>query len=71
MMPYLSYGQMDEEDIKSIIAYIRTLKPVKNDVPGSVSDFPMNFIINLIPKKAQFTTKPEKSDLSKLWEISC
>jgi mono/diheme cytochrome c family protein len=63
IMPYLSYGQMDEEDIKSIIAYIRTLKPVKNDVPGSVSDFPMNFIINLIPKKAQFTTKPQKSDL--------
>ena len=48
IMPYLNYGQMDEEDIRSIIAYIRTLIPVRNQVPESASDFPMNFIINLI-----------------------
>ena len=42
VMPFRYYGQMDEEDIKSIIAYIRTLKPIKNDVPKSSSDFPMH-----------------------------
>ena len=51
VMPYHNYGRMDEEDIKSIIAYIRTLKPIKNDVPASVPDFPMSIIINTIPNK--------------------
>jgi mono/diheme cytochrome c family protein len=63
VMPYIYYGQMDEEDIKSIIAYIRTLKPVENDVPGSTSDFPMNLIINTIPVKAHLSKRPEKSDV--------
>ncbi|GAB1429668.1 c-type cytochrome [Ignavibacteria bacterium] len=64
VMPYHYYGQMDPEDIKCIIAYIRTLKPIKNDVPKSESDFPMNFIINTIPQKAQFTTLPPKTDIA-------
>lgn len=62
IMPCATYGKMDEEDIKSIIAYIRTLKPIKNEVPKSSSDFPMNFIINTIPKKASFTNLPPKTD---------
>lgn len=62
VMPYPYYGKLDPEDIKSIIAYIRTLAPIHNDVPASVSDFPMNIIINVIPGKAQPTTKPNPSD---------
>ncbi len=63
VMPYHNYGLMDEEDIKSIIAYIRTLKSIKNEVPESTSDFPMNFIINVIPQKAKLTKKPPETDI--------
>ncbi len=63
VMPYHYYGRMDEEDIKSIIAYIRTLKPIKNEVPASVPDFPMNIIINTIPAKASLTKKPAETDV--------
>lgn len=63
VMPYHYYGRMDEEDILSIIAYIRTLKPIKNVVPESKSDFPMNIIINTIPEKAALTKRPDKSDV--------
>jgi len=63
VMPYHYYGRMDEEDIKSIIAYIRTLKPIKNDVPKSSPDFPMSIIINTIPSKASFTKMPAKTDV--------
>lgn len=56
VMPYTHYAKMDTEDIYSIIAYLRTLTPIDNSVPESVSDFPMNIIINTIPKKAT----PEK-----------
>ncbi|HET6556832.1 MAG TPA: cytochrome c [Prolixibacteraceae bacterium] len=63
IMPSHYYGQMDQEDIKSIIAYIRTLKPIENKVPESTSDFPMNFIINTLPHKASFTKLPPKTDV--------
>lgn len=62
LMPYLSFGQLDEEDILSVIAYIRTLPTIKNDVPESTSDFPMNFIINTIPQKPHFQKKPSPTD---------
>jgi mono/diheme cytochrome c family protein len=63
LMPYPYYGLMDEEDIMSVIAFIRTLKPITNNVPESVSDFPMNFLLNTIPKKAHFSKRPEKNDV--------
>ena len=63
VMPFHYYGQMDEEDIKSIIAYIRTLKPIASNVPESKSDFPMNFIINTIPHEPSFTKLPPKTDV--------
>jgi cytochrome c2 len=63
VMPYKYYGRMDEEDIKSIIAYIRTLNPIKNEVPSSSPDFPMSILINTIPEKASFTKMPAKTDV--------
>ncbi len=34
LMPYVQYNRMAREDLLSIIAYIRTLKPIKNKVPA-------------------------------------
>jgi mono/diheme cytochrome c family protein len=62
LMPYPYYGRMDREDIYSIIAYVRTLEPITNPVPDSEPDFPMNFILNTIPKPAEPETRPEPSD---------
>lgn len=62
VMPYPYYGKMDPEDIKSVIAYLRTLPPIANEVPKSVSDFPMNFIINIIPQKATPGKLPDTTD---------
>lgn len=63
VMPHPAYGQMDEEDILSIIAYVRSLKPVESIIPQPVSHFPMNFIINTIPKKASFKKMPDKQNV--------
>jgi len=63
LMPYPYYGKMDREDIYSIIAFVRTLTPIKNDVEESVPDFPMSFIINTIPQKADPQKRPEKTDV--------
>lgn len=63
IMPHHNFGQMDRKDIESVIAYIRTLKPISNETEKSSSDFPMNFIINTIPKKAQFMDMPPSTDV--------
>lgn len=63
IMGYHRFGQMDQEDIYSIIAYIRTLAPVKKDIPASEADFPFNFIINTLPRKAEFQKRPSETDL--------
>jgi cytochrome c2 len=63
VMPYTMYGKIDKEDIYDIIAYIRTLEPIQNEVPPSAPEFPMNFIINTIPGDAEFSTKPAKEEL--------
>ena len=63
VMPYLYYGKMDDEDIYSIIAFIRTLEPIENQVPESTSNFPMNFILNTIPQKGTPVKRPDPSDL--------
>jgi mono/diheme cytochrome c family protein len=62
IMPYMQYGQMDQEDLYSIIAYIRTLKPIEKANEESHPDFPMNFIINTIPTKQATTTRPDKAN---------
>lgn len=62
LMPHPNYGKSDREDIYSIIAYIRTLEPIVNEIPESVPDFPMNFIINTIPQKPQFLKIPNQRD---------
>ena len=62
IMPHPNFGQLDEVDIKSVIAYLRTLDPVEYDPEPSESDFPMNFIINLIPQKAQLKPAPSRDN---------
>ncbi|WP_348810799.1 c-type cytochrome [Flavobacterium maritimum] len=62
VMPHAHFGKMDREDVYSIIVYLRSLKPIENIVSDSKPDFPMNFIINTIPQKAEFSKIPSKSD---------
>lgn len=62
MMPYHNFGLLDRKDIEAVIAYIRTITPIENNIEKSVSDFPMNFIINTFPLKATFSEMPSKTN---------
>lgn len=63
VMPHANYGRMDKEDLFSIIAYLRTLNPIENNVKDAEPDFPMNIIINTIPRKAHFSVLPSKTNI--------
>lgn len=63
VMPHDNYGVLDTEDIEAVIAYLRTLKPLEYKVPESEYDFPMNFIVNTIPQKANFSKRPDSTNI--------
>lgn len=50
MMPYMGFREMSDEDAKSIVAYVRTLKPIHNQIQPRKLDFPVNFLVKSSPK---------------------
>jgi hypothetical protein len=63
LMPYLQVNMMSEEDILSIIAYVRTLNPVQNMVPATRLNFPMSLIVRTIPEKHTPHPDPDTSNI--------
>ncbi len=49
VMPYKAYANLTTNDAYALVAYIRTLDPIKYKVPKSDPDFPMNLILRTIP----------------------
>ncbi len=36
-MPWQNYGQLEDEDLKAIFAYLKSIKPIKNPVPQPIA----------------------------------
>ena len=66
-MPYLTYREtLSDGEILDIIAYLRTLKPVKND-PGHTSvGFPISMFIRGAPKPLEASPPPAPSPSDKM-----
>jgi mono/diheme cytochrome c family protein len=62
IMPYELFSKMDEEDIKAVIAYLRSVPPVKTNHPKSKPDFPVNLIMRTFPRQVSFEKRPDISD---------
>jgi mono/diheme cytochrome c family protein len=63
MMPYESFRDMSDEDVRSVVVYLRSLKPIKKQTPPVKLDFPVNLLIKLAPKPLEGPVKePDKSD---------
>jgi len=62
IMPYPNYGRSAEDDVTSILAYIRTLPPIANSVPPRTLEMPMNLIVRTIPQPASFAPRPAPAD---------
>ena len=50
VMPYPNFASLDDEDVKSIVVYLRTIPPVKNVVPTRQLPGPLEYIVKTIPK---------------------
>ena len=64
LMPYPSYGKTDPEDIMCIIAYMRTLPAIQNEVPPHQLDFPLNILVNTMPSRAAMQKKPDSNNIT-------
>ena len=63
-MPYTSYREMSDEDLASIIVYLRSVPPVKNQLPTTKMPFPLNFFIQNVPQPVTAAVQPpNQSDL--------
>jgi hypothetical protein len=62
VMPYLYYRYLSTGDVRSIIAYIRTLPAIAFQPPESKADFPVNIIMHTFPKPADPMVIPSKED---------
>lgn len=69
LMPYLSYNHLTKEDLYSLVAYIRSLAPIKNVVPDGTLDFPLNLIVKTMPPKSfNPSSEPDKNNPIKYGE---
>jgi mono/diheme cytochrome c family protein len=62
VMPWEIYGQMDPEDIHSIIAYIRSLPAVDGANTPSEPEFPFTLIMRTLPKQGQPKRLPGRDE---------
>ena len=50
LMPYMDYRALDDEDVKSIVVYLRTIPPVRNQMPTRQLPGPLEYIVKTMPK---------------------
>ena len=63
IMPYLNYREMPDEDLASVIVYIRSLAPVRNPLPQTEIIFPVKYLIRGAPEPVTaWVPQPDLSD---------
>lgn len=67
MMPYEHFRDMSDEDLASIVVFIRSMKPVRNPLPNSKINFPVNYLIRSVPQPVEGTVAgPDPNDKVKV-----
>lgn len=66
IMPYSHYREMTDEDVASVVVYLRSLPAVRNPVPPTEIIFPVKYLIRSVPKPLTSpVNEPSSSDLAK------
>lgn len=70
LMPYTAYNRMAKEDLYSIIAFLRTLKPIHNPIPDRQLQVPIGMVYPApaLQPSIEGNTRPAESDRLKYGE---
>lgn len=49
LMPYFEYKNLSDEDLASVVAYVRSVPGVRNSLPPSQIKFPVNLLVRGVP----------------------
>ena len=58
MMPYQNFAKMSDEDLASVITYIRSLPAVQREHPETAIPFPVSRLINSVPQPIEGAVPP-------------
>jgi mono/diheme cytochrome c family protein len=62
LMPYMMFRNVSQEDIYSIVTYIRTLEPVENDVPKRELAIPIEAVMPTTPPPVVWQEAPDRQN---------
>jgi len=68
LMPYQGFRKMSDEDVYSVVAYMKTLKPVKKVQPPTRINFPVSMLIKSAPQPAGNVPPVDRNDPLKYGE---
>lgn len=69
LMPYQNYRQMSDEDLASVIVYLRSIPAIRNPLPETVIPFPISRLIQSAPQPVERAVPvPDASDTVKRGE---
>jgi mono/diheme cytochrome c family protein len=62
MMPYDHFRSMSDEDLASVIVYLRSVPPIRNAPPQTKLIFPVNYLIRSVPEPIEAPVpEPDRS----------
>jgi mono/diheme cytochrome c family protein len=50
IMPYINYHFLSDEDVASVVVYLRSLPAVHNSLPKTKINFPVNLLVRTVPE---------------------
>ncbi|MFZ0731952.1 MAG: cytochrome c [Candidatus Sulfotelmatobacter sp.] len=50
MMPYGEYKHLSDEDVASVVVYLRSLAPIHNPLPATKINFPVRYLVRSAPE---------------------
>ncbi|MDX6692414.1 MAG: hypothetical protein QOF02_17 [Blastocatellia bacterium] len=69
VMPYMTYSELSDEDLASLIVYLRALAPVRNALPPTRVPFPLSRLIQDLPRPlSDVVPSPDTADSAKRGE---
>jgi mono/diheme cytochrome c family protein len=61
LMPYTYFRHMTDEDLASVVVYLRSLPPIRNPLPATEIHFPIKYLIRTAPEPV---TEAVQADVS-------
>jgi mono/diheme cytochrome c family protein len=62
LMPYFDYKTLSDEDLASVVVYVRSVPPVRSLLPESKINFPVNLLVRGVPQPVTSPVPAPASD---------